>query len=96
MGTAFSKLCQNPQAICSGPFSYSLMWVTGMIAWIEVVQSHPEYSEKLDSYVDTGMVDDTYINTVIDILGLKDEDAEEMRSNFDLAIEAVGVRHFRS
>lgn len=89
--------CQNPQAICSGDYSYSLMWVTGMIAWIEMVQSQSGYSQNLESFVDGGMRDDALIvDTVIDVLDIRDEDKEEMRSNFDLAIDAVGVKQFRS
>ena len=30
-------LSENPGSICSGSFSYSLMWITGMFIWVSVV-----------------------------------------------------------
>ena len=39
LGEYFSGVdfCQNPGSICSGSFSYSLMWITGMFIWVSVV-----------------------------------------------------------
>ena len=28
--------CENPGAICSGSFSFTLMWVTGMFVWVRL------------------------------------------------------------
>jgi len=84
--------CQNPQAICSGQYSYSLMWITGMFAWIELVQSHPDYSELLNSFVDGDTGDEEFISSIMSILGSKENDKIEMLSNFKLAIDALGIR----
>ena len=29
--------CKNPGSICSGSFSFTLMWVTGMFVWVSYV-----------------------------------------------------------
>lgn len=83
--------CRNPQAICSGQYSYSLMWVTGMFSWVEVVQSHPEYSVNLDKIADGDMGYEEFIDATSDILGSSDDDKIERRSNFKLAVDAIGL-----
>mmetsp|Transcript_32531 Transcript_32531/g.56670 ORF Transcript_32531/g.56670 Transcript_32531/m.56670 type:complete len:1231 (+) Transcript_32531:177-3869(+) len=85
------QFCQNPQAICSGQYSYSLMWVTGMFSWVEVVQSHPEYSVNLDKIADGDMGYEEFIDAISDILGSSDDDKIERRSNFKLAVDAIGL-----
>ena len=85
------QFCRNPQAICSGQYSYSLMWVTGMFSWVEVVQSHPEYSVNLDKIADGDMGYEEFIDATSDILGSSDDDKIERRSNFKLAVDAIGL-----
>lgn len=90
-----SQFCLNPQAICSGPYSYSLMWISGMFTWIEVVQSHPVYSDALENYVADEIGDEEFIDAVSDILGSNVVERRTMRSNFNLAVDAVGLKQFR-
>jgi hypothetical protein len=84
--------CQNPQEICSGQYSYSLMWITGLFAWMESVQSQPDYSENLGKVVNGDMRADAFIDAISDSLGIRDKKKmDEMRSNFQLALESVGL-----
>jgi len=82
--------CQNPQAICSGQYSYSLMWITGMFAWTEVVQSHTDYSTLLGDFVEGQLEDDEFIDALSVILGSKE--ASNFKSNFKSALAALGLR----
>lgn len=88
------QFCQYPQAICSGPHSYSLMWITGLFVWIELVQSNPDYSDYLDNYVEGTLGDDAFIDAISDILGSGEDERIAMRSNWALAVDALGVKKF--
>jgi hypothetical protein len=81
--------CKNPQEICSGLYSYSLMWVTGMFAWVDLVQPHSDYH--LDKVVDGDMRGEMFVDLVSDILGHNDRDRISMRANFKLALQALGI-----
>lgn len=83
------QFCQNPQAICSGPDSYTLMWMTGMFGWIEQIQAHPEYSDNLISIVDREINEDEFIDLVSDIVGSSEQDRIARRANFQLALKAL-------
>ena len=64
-----------------------------MIAWIELVQNHPDYSDNLEQYVDGAMSDDEFIDAVSDMLDSRREDVRKsLRANFRVAIDAVGAR----
>ena len=63
-----------------------------MVAWIEVVQSHPQYSQLLEEYVADEIGDDEFIDAVSDMLG---SDVTLMQKNFELAGDAVGLKQFR-
>jgi len=66
-----------------------------MVAWIEVVQSHPQYSLLLEEYVADEIGDDEFINAVSDMLGSDDKETTTMQKNFELAGDAVGLKQFR-
>jgi len=71
------------------------MWISGMVAWIEVVQSHPQYSLLLEEYVADEIGDDEFIDAVSDMLGSDDKEKTTMQKNFELAGDAVGLKQFR-
>jgi len=85
------NFCQNPQAVCSGKYSYSLMWATGLFTWVELVQSQSQYSENLDTIAEGGMAKEIFIDAVSDILGSSEEDRIVIRSNFEDAVDALGL-----
>ena len=66
-----------------------------MVAWIEVVQSHPQYSLLLEEYVADEIGDDEFIDAVSDMLGSDDKERTTMQKNFELAGDAVGLKQFR-
>jgi len=66
------------------------MWVSGMFAWIELVQSNPAYSDNLQRIVDGKMGREDFIDVVSDILDSNEKDKMRRRSNFELAMNAVG------
>ena len=66
-----------------------------MVAWIEVVQSHPQYSLLLEEYVADEIGDDEFIDAVSDMLGSDDKETTTMQKNFELAGDAVGLKQFR-
>jgi hypothetical protein len=68
------------------------MWVTGMFTWIDTVQSNSIYSENLERVVEGDMSEEEFIDAVSEIVGSNDDGRMKRRSNFQLAIDAVGVR----
>jgi len=80
--------CKDPQAVCSGQYSYSLMWVTAMLSWVELVQNHPKYAELLENYDD--MESEEFIDAISDIVGDSNTKLER-RLNFILAVEALTI-----
>mmetsp|Transcript_26203 Transcript_26203/g.56491 ORF Transcript_26203/g.56491 Transcript_26203/m.56491 type:complete len:1199 (+) Transcript_26203:258-3854(+) len=88
--------CKNPQAICSGKYSYSLMWVTALLSWVETVQSRGIFSENLDRIADGKMGYEEFIDFLSDeVLGSGEDDKRETRANFLLAVDALGLRQTR-
>mmetsp|Transcript_26958 Transcript_26958/g.55046 ORF Transcript_26958/g.55046 Transcript_26958/m.55046 type:complete len:739 (+) Transcript_26958:3-2219(+) len=84
--------CRNPSQICSGPYAFTLMWITGMFVWIEQVQEDSTYSELLDNFVSNSLpVDDRrlvdHVSEVLDGGRNKDERYE----NFLSSLDALGV-----
>ena len=66
-----------------------------MVAWIEVVQSHPQYSQLLEEYVADEIGDDEFIDAISDMLGSDYKERTTMQKNFELAGDAVGLKQFR-
>ncbi len=65
--------CSDPGAICNHPRTNELRWVLGLLEWADRVQSYVDsntgwsYIDQLKQFVDEGMVDDAFINGVINI-----------------------------
>ena len=67
------------------------MWISGMVAWVQVVQSHPDYSVNLKLFLDGEIEDVGFIDSVSDVIGSRENERVEMRANFKSAVEAVGI-----
>jgi hypothetical protein len=82
MGVDF---CQDPSAICKGHYedettNAEIRWIMGMLHWINKVQSYSSddgwnYLEQLHQFVDSGMQDVTFVESVSRIVnrGCNDE-----------------------
>eukprot|EP00581_Thalassiosira_minuscula_P003924 CAMPEP_0183746096 /NCGR_PEP_ID=MMETSP0737-20130205/66577_1 /TAXON_ID=385413 /ORGANISM="Thalassiosira miniscula, Strain CCMP1093" /LENGTH=782 /DNA_ID=CAMNT_0025981777 /DNA_START=50 /DNA_END=2398 /DNA_ORIENTATION=- len=72
--------CTNPEAICNHHRSNELRWLLGMLEWSDRVQSYANlnsdwrYMDELKRFVDGGMVDEEFINGVINIFTRKCHD----------------------
>lgn len=86
----FTKFCKRPQEICSGKYSARLTWATGMINWIENIQSHLEYGDYLDQIVAGGMERADFISFISDTLD-RGRNQQQRLSNFDLIIKSLAV-----
>ena len=62
-----------------------------MVAWVQVVQSHPDYSVNLQLYLDGEIEDVGFIDSVSDMIDSRENERVEMRANFKWAVEAVGI-----
>ena len=65
--------CTNPEAICNHERTNELRWVLGMLEWDRVqsyvdLNSGWEYLDQLKKFVDEGMVDEEFVNGVINIV----------------------------
>ena len=67
------------------------MWATGLFSWIDLVQSHRAFSDNLDKIADGNVGEDEFIDAISDILGSSENDKIERRSNFKLAVNALGI-----
>lgn len=63
-----------------------------MFAWIEMVQSNPEYSNLLMMAVAGDIRGNDFIDSVSDLLDSNEDDKLNRRSNFKTAIESLGFR----
>jgi hypothetical protein len=88
--TLLIKFCKRPQEICSGKYSTRLTWATGMINWIENIQSHLEYGDYLDRIVAGEMERADFISFISDTLE-RGRNHQQRLSNFDLIIESLAV-----
>jgi hypothetical protein len=62
-----------------------------MVAWTQMVQSNPGYSDNLQLYVDGKIGDLEFIDFVSDIIGARENERTEMRVNFESALDALGI-----
>jgi hypothetical protein len=64
--------CQEPGAICASTQYQELKWIAGMFYWVESLQTYDKggwnYIEKLTAFVDGGMTDMTFIDSVSGIV----------------------------
>lgn len=72
--------CTNPEAICNHEKTNELRWVLGMLEWSDRVQTYDDvdagwnYMDELKRFVDDGMVDNSFINGVTNIVKRKCHD----------------------
>ncbi|KAL7531969.1 hypothetical protein ACHAXR_004339 [Thalassiosira sp. AJA248-18] len=97
--------CLNPEATCaSEEGTEELRWITGLFEWIERVQGYPEWSyiDNLEKFVDGGMKDETFFETVSSIFtrGCHLRDCsyslgvtmkEKRKENFKKVLELLGL-----
>jgi len=94
--------CAHPEAVCASEEGKEEMrWITGFFEWIERIQQYPDwdYISNLRKFVDGGMNDDSFIDTVSSIftLGCHQPNCsyltvtkkEERRANFKLILEII-------
>ncbi|KAL3758302.1 hypothetical protein ACHAWU_004267 [Discostella pseudostelligera] len=96
--------CRFPEAPCAGTYTQELRWIVALFEWAERVQRYTspnewQFDEKLIEFVDNGMIDDTFIDSVSRILsrgcheyGCSELEArmlERRRSNFYLIINDI-------
>jgi hypothetical protein len=95
--------CTYPEAICSSDATNELKWTIAMFEWADRIQRYSStkwsYEEQLIEFVDGGMNDDSFIDSVGRILtnGCHESgcstnevrDAEQRRANFYLILNDV-------
>jgi len=97
--------CRDPEAICASQEFTELKWIAGMFYWIESVQGYEEggwnYLTELHKFVDGGMTDTNFINSVSGIVnrGCHNppcaagpvDGGPERTANFREALEVFGL-----
>lgn len=98
--------CENPESICSDTAHPELKWIAGLFYWMSSVQGYDEggwnYRARLKAYVDGGMTDASFIDSVSGIVnrgchnppcgtGPLDGGADR-RANFETVLTAFGLR----
>jgi len=96
--------CQYPEATCAGIYTDELRWTIAFFEWAERVQRYTKrnewnYEQKLREFIDSGMDDDSFINSVSRIFSRKCHAPEcsefevlqldKRRSNFYLIINDI-------
>jgi hypothetical protein len=97
--------CRQPDAICTSTEHPELKWVAGLFYWMKDLQGYGDggwdYEAKLRAFVDGGMTDSSFINSVSGIVnrgchnppcaaGAVDG-GHERAENFKTALRAFGV-----
>jgi hypothetical protein len=99
--------CFFPEATCTeeGERSEEIKWITGMFEWVDRIQSYSDsdwdYFSKLQQFVDGGMTDESFFESVISIFtrGCNSSDcssievtlSEERKENFMLVLGIFGL-----
>lgn len=96
--------CANPEAICaSKQGTEEMRWITGLFEWIDRIQSYPDwdYKQSLQQFVNDGMLDDSFIDTVSSIFtrgchssGCSDLEItmkEKRKENFKKVLDIFGL-----
>ncbi|KAL3766856.1 hypothetical protein ACHAWO_002294 [Cyclotella atomus] len=84
--------CKNPSSVCSGSFSYTLMWITGMFVWVEYAQSDALYSDALDRFVQGETTEQEVIDVISDLLD-NGMNKEHRLANFQLTLNALEIEY---
>ena len=83
--------CEDPESLCSSRQHPELKWVAGMASWTMRVQSYNQnswgYIPQLIKFVDGGMVDDSFIESISGILmrGCHDDSCGEIQPSYERA-----------
>ena len=100
----YIDFCRFPEATCAGTYSEDIRWTVAFFEWAERVQRYSspnawQFDEKLFEFVDNGMVDGTFLDSVSRILsrgcheyGCTEFEVrmlEKRRSNFYLIINDI-------
>jgi hypothetical protein len=105
----YIDFCQDPNSICDSYVSQELRWTIAFLEWADVVQNYVyiddfsgdkwTYWNRLQSFVDGGLVDSSFIDQVIKILVRKCHDGlcndneipfeQERKNNFRRIIGEV-------
>ncbi len=83
--------CKRPQEICSGEYSTRLTWASGMVSWMENIQSNLEYGDNLDRITSGEMTSADFMSYVSDKLDSGRNHAQRL-VNFDLIIESLAIQ----
>jgi hypothetical protein len=99
--------CRNPEATCTD--DEGVRWITGLFEWIERIQSYTgldssisdwDYMSNLMQFVDGGMIDDSFIDTVSSIFvtgchsdcsSIDVTMSEERKENFKTVLRLFGL-----
>ncbi|KAL3797245.1 hypothetical protein HJC23_004537 [Cyclotella cryptica] len=95
--------CQYPEAVCSSDATNELRWTISMFEWAERIQRYTSdqwsYENQLTTFVDRGMNDDSFIDSVGRILSLgchqegcsdfEVRHADQRKANFYLILNDV-------
>jgi hypothetical protein len=102
--------CSYPEAICTegDEGSEEIRWITGLFEWIERIQSYSgwDYISELQQFVDGGMTDETFFETVISIFirdchepdcsSIELTSSEERKENFVQILQIFGLPETKS
>lgn len=86
----FIKFCKRPQEICSGKYSTRLTWASGIMAWIEIIQSELQYGDNLDRIVSGDMDRADFIRYISEKID-GGRNHEQRLSNFILILDSLAI-----
>lgn len=103
LGSRFpsTDFCTNPESICAG--TEEMRWITAFFEWVERIQDYRDwdYTYNLQQFVQQGMEDDSFIDTVISIFtrGCHSSDCssleitmgEERKKHFKAVLDIFGL-----
>jgi len=98
--------CADPEAICASQEHQELKWIAGFFYWVESVQTYDEggwnYLTKLHDFVDGGMTDNSFIDSVSGIVNRgchnppcgtgKLDGGAERKGNFKKVLDVLGLK----
>lgn len=99
------NFCEDPEVICTSTKHPELKWIAGLFYWMSSVQVYDKdgwsYIPKLRAFVDGGMTDTSFIDSVSGIVnrGCHNppcgtgplDGGPERRENFDKVLKAMGL-----
>ena len=98
----YIDFCSDPNVICESYVTRELRWMVAFLEWAEEVQNYVHidafgnkwtYWDRLASFVDGGMVDNSFIDQIINILLRKCHDG--LCKNNEITFEEERKNNFR-